>query len=127
MGFIEEKDKLERALGDAEISLKSILLNIEKIDSEIATLVQRKNELIQNIEFHKKEETIPLVQEHRKAKEELSRVTARLILLSGDRNKSHSAIKTTEIIIEKFKKDHMELLKSSENNILRPNFGARRG
>jgi chromosome segregation ATPase len=124
---LEELDRLERALSDAEIGLKSILLNLEKIDNEIAILVQRKNELTQNIEFHKKEDVVPIAQEYRKSKEELAKIIARLILLNSDRNKSQSAIKTTESIIEKFKRDHMELLKTGDNNVLRPAFGGKRG
>jgi len=124
---LEELDRLEKALLDAIAGLKSISLNVEKIDFEIAILVQRKNELIQNIEFHKKEEVVPIAQEYKKSKEELSKTIARLILLNSDLNKSNSAIKTTETIIEKFKKDHMKLLQTGENNVLRPKFGGKHG
>ena len=127
MSKIEELDKLDRAIKDAEISLKSIQNNIEKIDKEISVLDPRKNELEQNIEFHKKSNTIPLAHEYKKAKAELSKIKARLILLTADRKKAHNATIDIEIILDKYRTDHAELLKNSENNVLNVIFGAKRG
>lgn len=127
MNKIEELDKLDRAIKDADVRLKSIQANIEQIDKEIAVLSPRKSELEQNIEFHKREGTIPLAHEYKKAKSELSKVTARLIFIKSDHSKAHEACKQIEEIMEKFRKDHNELLKTSENNILRVIFGGKRG
>jgi chromosome segregation ATPase len=124
---IEELDRLDRAIKDCDIKLKSILSNIEQIDKEIAVLAPRKLELEKNIEFHKKSTTIPIAQEYRKTKAELSKVTARLIFIRADYGKAVEASKQVEEIIEKFKRDHLELLKTSENNLLTPNFGRKNG
>lgn len=127
MGRIDDIDKLDRAIKDAEISLKSIFNNIEKIDNEINILAPRKNELEKNIEFHKKSGVVPIAQEFKKSKAELSKVKVRLTMLTSDRNKANAASKEIEKIIEKYKTDHAELSKVSENNVLTGNFGGKRG
>ena len=127
MSKIEQLDKLSKAIADADIRLKSIQMNIEKIQAEVSVLSPKKNELKQNIDFHKKEGTIPLAHEFKKARAELSKTTARLILLTSDLKKSQEACQQIAEIIEKFKNDHAALLKTSENNVLRPKFGANHG
>lgn len=127
MNKMEELDKLDRAIKDADIRLKSIQANIEKIDKEISVLSPRKLELEQNIEFHKKAGTIPIAHEYKSAKAELSKTTARLILITADRKKSKEACEQIENIIEKFKKDHEDLSLIGQNNVLRILFGAKRG
>jgi hypothetical protein len=103
------------------------LSNIEQIDKEITALTPRQDELERNISFHKKANTVPLVNEHRKAKAELSKIKARLILINADRKRAEVACNQITEIIEKFKRDHMELLRLSEDNVLRVLFGANRG
>ncbi len=127
MSKIEELDKLERAIKDSEIRLKSIQSAIEQIDKEIAALTPHKRELEENLEFHKKGDAPPLLHEHRKTKTELVKTKNRLSSITNDRKKANDACKQIEDILEKFKKDHAELLKTSENNVLRVMFGGRRG
>ena len=127
MNKIEELDKIARELANSEISLKSIQCNIEQLDKEISVLNPRKLELEQNLEFHKKAGTIPIAHEYKKAKSELSKTKARLILINSDRKKSYEACKQIEEIIDKFKRDRMELMKTNENNVLRVLFGGNRG
>jgi chromosome segregation ATPase len=127
MGSMDELDKIKKAIDDAQIRFKSIESAIEQIDKEIAILAPRKLELETNIEFHKKENTIPIVNEHRKTKAELSKTTARLILIMADRKRAAQACNDVRDIIEKMRKDHEELLRNSENNVLRGRFGAKRG
>ena len=124
---LEQLDKLTKAIQDCEIRLKSVENAVEQIDKEINILSPRQTELEQNIEFHKKATTIPLAHEYKKAKNELSKTKARLILIRHDKKKSVQACKDIEEIIEKFKKDHADLVKTSENNVLSPNFGGKRG
>jgi septal ring factor EnvC (AmiA/AmiB activator) len=124
---IEELDKLDKAIKDADIRLKSIQSAIEQIDKEISVLGPRKTELEQNIQFHKKQDTIPIAHEYKKSKSELSKIKARLILINADRGRAKQACIDIEQIIEKFKRDHLELIKTSENNVLRPIFGGKHG
>jgi chromosome segregation ATPase len=123
----EQLEQLSKAIADADIRLKSIQMNIEKISAEISVLSPKKSELKQNIEFHKKEGTVPIAHEFKKARAELSKTTARLILLTSDLKKSQEACQQVIEIIDKFKNDQAALLKTSENNVLRPKFGANRG
>lgn len=127
MNKIEELDKLSRAIADCDIKFKSIQANIEQIDKEIDVLTPRKGELEQNIEFHKKANTVPIVHEHKKVKAELSKVKTRLILIVSDRKKSIDACKQIEEIIEKLKRDHAALSNINENNVLTIPFGGKRG
>ena len=127
MGLLDEKDKLKRAIDDAEIRLKSIEANVEQLGKEIDVLSHRKNELEQNIEFHKKDDVISIAQEYKKSKDELAKTKARLKLIVPDLAKSKQAVKDVAEIINKFKKDHMELSKTNEDNVLRPIFGGKRG
>lgn len=127
MSKIDELDKLDRAIKDAEIRLKSIQTNVEQIGKEISILDPRKNELEQNIEFHKKGDAAPIIGEYRKAKAELSKVKARLILINADFKRATQACQDIEEIIEKFKRDYEDLIKTSENNVLKVLFGGPNG
>ena len=127
MNKIAELDRLDKALKDAEIRLKSIQTNVEGIDKEISVLTPRKNELEQNLKFHKKANTVPIAHEYKKAKAELAQVKTRLNAITTDRTRAIQACMDIELIIDKFKRDHYELLKTSENNILRVIFGGKRG
>jgi hypothetical protein len=127
MNKLAELDQLCKVISDSEIRLKSVLTNIETIDKEIAVLTPRKNELEQNLEFLKQKDTIPIAQEFKKSKLELSKIKARLCLISSDRAKAAQACKDIEVIIEKFKKDHRKLIITSDDNVLEGNFGAKRG
>ena len=127
MGKLEELDKLDKEIKNAEISLKSIQNNIEKNSNEIAILNPRKKELEQNLEFHKKEGIVPIAHEYGKAKRELSKIKARLILLTSDHKNSLLAFKEVERILTKFKKDYEALSSINDNNVLRVLFGGNRG
>lgn len=127
MNKIQQLDTLDKAIKDAEIRLKSIQINIEKIDQEISVLGPRQVELQQNIEFHKKSNTVPIAHEYKKAKAELTKIKERLKMIVGDRLRADQACKDINQIIDKFKRDHFELLKTSENNVLRVLFGGNRG
>ena len=127
MNKAEQLDQLTRAISDAEVSLKSIQNNIEQLDKEINLLTPRKNELEQNISFHKKQGSIPIAHEYRKSRAELSKTTSRLILITQDRRKASLAHKDVETVLDRFKKDLASLQKDSENNVLTVLFGVQRG
>lgn len=123
MSKIEQLDKLEKTLKDAEIHLKSIESTMEKIDKELVALGARKNELENNIAFHKKQSTIPLVNEHRKSKTELSKITTRFNLVTADKLAAIRALAGTKEVIEKFKKAYSEIY--NQNNVVPGIFGAK--
>jgi chromosome segregation ATPase len=127
MGLTTDLDKLSRAIKDADISLFSVKARIEQLDKEIAILAPRKNELEQNIEFLKKQDTIPLAQEFKKSKAELAKTSSRLNIIVSERVKVYQASLDIEMAIAKFKRDHDQLIIGSENNILKIDFGGKRG
>lgn len=127
MSKIQEIDKLDKAIKDAEIRLKSIRTSIEQIDKEIAVLTPLKLQLEQNLEFLKKNDTVPIAQEYKKSKSELNRTSIRLSAITWDRGKAFDASVAIDNIIDKFKSDREKLVIKSENNILKVNFGGKRG
>jgi predicted nucleic acid-binding Zn-ribbon protein len=127
MSNVADLDRLIRAIKDAEIRLSSIKTSVENIDKEILALTPRKAELATNLRFLKQGNTVPLAQEYKRTKAELTKTSSRLNIISGERVKAHQACLEIEKIIEKFKKDHTNLIISSENNILKGNFGGTRG
>ena len=127
MGLATDLDRLSRAIKDADISLFSVKARIEQLDKEIAILAPRKNELEQNIEFLKKQDTIPLAQEFKKSKAELAKTSSRLNIIVSERVKVYQASLDIEMAIAKFKRDHDQLIIGSENNILKIDFGGKRG
>lgn len=127
MNQIEQLDAIDRAIKDAELRLKSIEEAVEKIDKEISILAPRKNELEQNLEFHKNPNVIPIAHEYKKSKAELSKIKARLILLSSDQKRVNHSHDETKKAIEKLKKNYSEISSASQNNVLKVLFGALRG
>lgn len=127
MNNIEQIDKLDKAIKDAEIRLKSIEANIQNIDNEINALSPRLSKLEKNLEFHKRQGTVPVAHEYKKTKTELTKTKNRLGFIQSDRTKCDQACKDINQIIEKFKKDKTELLKNSNNNVLSAKFGGKRG
>lgn len=127
MNNIEQIDRLDKAIKDAEMRLKSIESNITNIDNEIKALSPRLSELESNLEFHKRQGTVPKAHEYKKTKTELVKIKHRLNLINSDRTKCDQACKDINQIIEKFKNDRLELLKHSNNNVLSAKFGGKRG
>ena len=127
MSRIVELDMLNRAIKDAEIRLGSVKSAVEQIDKEIASLTPRKEELERNLEFLKQSTTIPLAQEFKRTRAELSKTRIRLANITSDRTKANDAIIAITEIIAKFKKDYEEMIIKSENNILRGSFGGSNG
>lgn len=123
----DELEQLDKAIKNAEISQKSIQANIDKLSKEINTLTQLKDELEENLKFHKRDGIVPLAHEYGKTKKELTKVTNRLNLITSDYKKSVRAIKDVQEIVVKFKRDHIKLLNSSENNVVYGLFGVKRG
>jgi len=127
MNHLEEADRIDKAIKDAQIRLKSIETNLEQIDKEINILAPRKIELETNLEFHKKSGTIPIAHEYKKSKAELSKVKGRLIFITSERKKTYDACKQVGEVIDKLKRDQTELLRKSEDNVLRVVFGGKSG
>ena len=100
MNKLDEIDKLDKALKDADIRLKSIQAAIEGIDKEVSVLAPRKSELEKNLEFHKKSGTVPLAHEYKKSKAEFTKIKTRLNSITSDRLKAIDACKQVEEIID---------------------------
>ena len=127
MNKTEELDKLDKAIKNAEASQKSIQINIDQLSKEINILSQQKNELEENLEFHKRVGIIPIAHEYGKSKKELAKIVNRLNLVVADHKKFVQGLLDVQEIIAKFKRDYADLSGTNDNNVIRALFGVRRG
>ena len=123
----EELDKIDRTIKDLEIRLSAIKNSVGQIEKELSVLNPKKLELEQNIRFQKKMGTVPIAHEYKKAKAELSRNTARLILIASEQAKATAVVKQIEQMIDKLRKDYYNLVVDSQNNVIQVKFGGDRG
>ena len=127
MSTLQDLDKLDRAIKDAEFRLKSIEAKLSDIDQEIAVLEPFQTQLEQNIDFLKKSGVVPIAQEFKKARLELTRTKSRITSLTAELKKVDQACSDVAQIIEKFRGDYKKLSEASSNNVLKGKFGGRDG
>ena len=127
MNRTEELDKIDRTIKDLEIRLGAIKNSVGQIEKELSVLKPKKLELEQNIRFQKKDGTVPIAHEYKKAKAELARTIARLILIGAEYKKAVDVIVKVEEMIDKNRKDYYNLIVDSQNNVLQGSFGGNRG
>lgn len=123
----EELDQLTKAIKDAETSQKSIQTSIDQNVKEINILNQKKLELEENLEFHRRAGIIPIAQEYGKSKRELDKIVNRLGLITDNHKKAVHGLSSVQEIIVKLKRDYVKMLNSSENNVVHGLFGVNRG
>lgn len=124
MSKTEQLDKLAQTIKEADLHLSTIVSTMDKIDKELAALGSRRIELEGNLAFHKRPNTIPLVNEHRKSRTELAKIVTRMNLVTADRLAAIRALVGTREVIEKFKLAHSELY--NQNNTVMGTFGVKK-
>jgi chromosome segregation ATPase len=112
-----ELEKLDRAIKDGEIRLRTVKTNIEVLTREIDTLSQLEGELIDNIKFLKQNKVVAMAGEFKKVKEDLAKTTIRIIALRNDREHFRKSANDVDELIKKAKKD-IEKLNNKNDNIL---------
>ena len=123
----DDLTKLEHHIKDCENRLKTFNSNIDTIQKELGFLCNLENQLESNIAFLKKNKTITLATEYKKAKEDLKKTKIRLTQLKSDKAINEKAYKELESILARNKESYDKLAKQSENNVLQGKFGRRRG
>lgn len=127
MGKQEELAKIDRAVKDSEVRLRTFKMNIDVIQKEIDFLVNVEGQLQENIDYLKKVKIIALATEYKKAKEDLKKTKNRLLQLKSDKAINDKAHKEITIFIDKNKELYVKLTKQNENNVLQGKFGKNRG
>jgi chromosome segregation ATPase len=120
-------DKMQQNIKDAENRLKTFGSNIDTIQKELDFLANLESQLEGNIAFLKKNKTVTLAQEYKKAKEDLKKTKTRLTQLKSDRMINEKAHKELETMLEKNREAYDKLAKANENNVLQGKFGRKRG
>ena len=119
MSKTEDLAKLETSIKEAETRLKSIQTSVEAIALEIRKVVVIEKTLIENVNILKKQQIIAIAQEFKKAKEELSRVQTRLIVLRNDQAHIDKASQEVNVFLQNARIQHNKMLVDGENNVLK--------
>lgn len=123
MSNLIELDKIDRLIKDSEIRLKSIELSVQKIDHEISVLIPLQNQLEQNLQYLKSSNAVPIAQEYKRAKQELTKTKTRIAMISSDRSKAQDAVREVIRAIAEMKRQYMKLINLSTNNVIQGKFG----
>ena len=126
MGKQEYLIKLDRAIKDAEITIRTFKINAETIQKEIYFLLDSEKQLEENIKYLKNVKIIALAAEYRKAKENLKKTKTRLLQLKADKSNIDRVCKDMDIFLQKNKEAYDKLGKQNENNVLHGKFGKSR-
>lgn len=123
----QELDRLDRAIKDADIRLKSIKNSLEVIDKEINQLTVLEVDLEQNLTILKQKRIIAMAAEYRKAKLELERSKSRLAMLKVNRNNAQAAFDEMDKFLLESREAYAKILKEANNNVLKGKFGKKDG
>lgn len=123
VGKAQELDKIDRAIKDAEIRLRTIKANVDLLDREINILSPLEAVLEENLGFLKQKDVIAIATEFKKAKDDLAKTKNKILQLSNDRDRSKKAYQETERDLAKSKSEFEKLQKFGENNVLQGKFG----
>jgi chromosome segregation ATPase len=123
MGKQEELIKLDRAIKDAEVRIRTFATNVDTLQKEIDFLLNIERQLEENIAYLKNIKIVALAMEYKKAKEDLKKTKTRISQVSVDRTNNEKAVKEIEFLLQKNKEAYDQLTKNSENNVLQGKFG----
>ena len=115
MSKSDEIAKLDRAVKDAEIRLRTLVTNVDALTKEIDVLSNQEKVLDDNVKCLKKNKIIAIAQEFKKSKEELAKVRSRITFLTNDRDYYVKSSNDIKDFIKETNKS-IEILKSSNSN-----------
>lgn len=123
MGKTEELARLDRAIKDCELRLRTSEANINTLKKEVDFLLNLENQLDANIAYLKKIKVIALAKEYKEAKEDLKKTKIRILQLKSNLAINEKAYKDIENILGKNKESYDKLGKQNENNVVHGKFG----
>ena len=127
MDLLEELEKIGNEIREQEIRFKTLEISIEGIEKEIATLHKLESHLMENIDHLKQSETIAIVNEFKKAKDDLVKTQNRLALLRIDKENQRRALQYAEDMLKKARKAYTKALKTPMNKVIQGKFGRKDG
>lgn len=114
----EELARLERAIKDFDIRMRTLQSSITAVDDELSRVNTFKETIESNIKCLKTQKIIAIAQEYKKIKEELKRVENRITQLSNDREYFRKSLMDMDLMLKVTQKELEKLKDSLENNII---------
>lgn len=111
-------DELDRAIRDADSRMKTVSINVEALNKEIASLITLKATLEDNISCLKAKQVITIAQEFKKAKDDLGKTKHRLSTLSNDREHFVKVFNDLKSWIVIANQEIAKLNKAADENVL---------
>lgn len=118
MGREEEQAKIDRAIKDAEIRIRTVQTSIDAIDKEIGIVSLAEKALEDNVKCLKTKRIIAIAQEYKKAKEELKKIQNRLLILRNDREHFNKSLSNITDLLKQSKKELDKLQNIGDSNVL---------
>lgn len=118
MSKSEDISRLDRVLKDAEIRINTVLTNVEALTKEIDALTNEQRALSENVKCLKKNRIIAVAKEFKKAKSELEKVSARIVMLGNDRDHFLKTTDDMNVFIQKTQKELDKLRSTGNSNVL---------
>lgn len=122
----QEFNKASHALLDAEIRLRTVSIQTQQLEKEIAILTIVESNLEENIRILRRKRSIVIASEYRKATVDLNTARNRRAFLRIDRENCLKIEKHCKLLYEKTKLEYeraFSLLYSPPNNVIVGKFG----
>lgn len=126
----EELNKASHVLLEAEIRLRTVTIQIQQLEKDIAILTAVEINLEENISVLKRKRAIVIVNEYKKATIDLNTARNRRAFLRIDRENCLKIERKAEILYEKARDEHeriFKLIHSTPNNLIRLDFRKKNG
>ena len=118
MSHTEELKKLDRAIKDSEIRIRTLQIQIGVIEKELLNEVTLQQVLEENVKCLKTNKIIAVANEYKKVKEELKRVKHRIETLTYDKVRFSGILKEVESLLTKSKADFEKMKNTGNENVL---------
>jgi predicted nucleic acid-binding Zn-ribbon protein len=127
MSKSEDITRLDRAIKDATIRIRTVLTNVDAHTKEIDLLYNQEKALEENVKCLKKKRIIAVAKEFKKSKEELECIRSRITILSNDRTHFLQIAEDMKAFIDKTKQELDRLEGTNDNNVLQFNRSVKDG
>lgn len=122
----EELNRCSHILLDAEVRLRTINVQVQQFEKEIALLTVVEANLVENIRVLKKKHVIVTSGEYKKAITDLGTARTRIAFLRMDLESYLKIEKNCEVLYEEAKADYekaFNLINNPPNNVVKVDFG----
>ena len=119
MGRTEELAKIDRAIKDAEIRIRTVHTSLVALNKDISEITTLEYTLKENLACLKKKQVVAIAQEYKKAKEELRKTQLRLTMLTNDREHYEKTLRDAQSFLDLAKRDYIRMSNLMEKNVIK--------